>query len=155
MSTCASATGLTTHEIATHGTCRRRPWQRVEPERLRRLVVSLLLAMATILVSTGTARADEYRPPRQRCDAGVFCAWNTTEYRGDPYRFDLRGTNMEECVPLGDGFEVRSFVNRIDRPVTVYQDAHCSTVGDFSTYPGGTYVPKAPYVVRAIQIWTH
>lgn len=150
MSTCASVTELTTHE-----NCRHQTWWPAGSERARRLVTAILLALATVLVSTGTAQAEGRETSEPRCDAGVFCAWDRTDYRGQPHRFDLRGTNMEECVPLSSGFEAHSFVNRIDRPVTVYQDVHCSTVADFSTYPGGTYVPRSPYVVRAIQIWTH
>lgn len=149
MSTCAFVTESTREKRRT------RSWWNGGPERVRRLVTAIVLALPTILVSSGTVQAAERASPPPRCDVGVFCAWEQTDYKGQPHRFDLRGTSMEECVPLNSGFEARSFVNRIDRPVTVYQDAHCATVADFSTYPGGSHVPRAPYVVRAIQIWTH
>jgi hypothetical protein len=58
------------------------------------------------------------------------------------------------CFPLRGNREVRSFANRTDRDITVYQDEHCGTEADFTTYPGGgTFVPDAPFVVRAVQIW--
>jgi hypothetical protein len=38
--------------------------------------------------------------------------------------------------------------------VTVYQGRGCSTEGEFDTYPGGgTYVPEAPFVIRAVEVW--
>ncbi|MFC7613083.1 hypothetical protein ACFQV2_05050 [Actinokineospora soli] len=40
--------------------------------------------------------------------------------------------------------------------MTVYQSPECATEGEFDTYPGkGTYVPCAPFVVRAVQIWSY
>lgn len=125
--------------------------------RLLVLLTSSLVALLTILASSGVASAasrDDDSDERP-CDPGVFCTWADTDYTGQLRQFDLRTTNMEECVTLTGDVQVRSFVNRLGRPVTVYQDTHCGTTGDFSTYPGGTYVPEAPFVVRAIQIWTH
>lgn len=59
-----------------------------------------------------------------------------------------------ECVPLSEGFVGRSFANRMRRPVTVYQGRGCDTEGEFDTYPGGgTYVPEASFVVRAVVVW--
>jgi hypothetical protein len=88
------------------------------------------------------------------CETGEFCLWPEADYSGTVVRLDLRNTNPDECAPLPDGMSARSFTNRIDRHVTVYQDAACSTEGDFSTYPGPeTFVPRSPYVVRAVQIW--
>lgn len=69
-------------------------------------------------------------------------------------RFDLRSAATDVCVPLPDGVDGRSLVNRGDREVTVYQSRECDTVADFTTYPGGgTYVPESPFVVRAIEVW--
>ncbi len=60
--------------------------------------------------------------------------------------------NTGECVPLAG--QARAFANRMTRPVTVYQSQDCDTVGEFDTYPGGgTFVPVAPYVVRAVRVW--
>lgn len=93
-------------------------------------------------------------PSGPTCEQGEFCLWSDPEYAGTIERLDLRNTNPEECRPLPDGFEARAFANRIDRHVTVYQDRDCATEGDFSTFPGpGTFVPRSPYVVRAVQIW--
>ncbi|MFC4000251.1 peptidase inhibitor family I36 protein [Prauserella oleivorans] len=121
--------------------------------------VPRVLAIATLgaLCTTGIAQAEpssKPQPPEFACEKGEFCTWTGEFYSGQITRFDLRGTNPEECVPLPEGVDARSFGSRIERHVTVYQDRECSTEGDFSTYPGpGTFVPQAPYVVRAIQIW--
>ncbi|GAA3848645.1 peptidase inhibitor family I36 protein [Saccharothrix violaceirubra] len=86
------------------------------------------------------------------CERGEFCAWAAPAYRGTPDRFDLETANPGECVPLPH--DARSFANRLSREVTVHQSATCSTEADFTTYPGhGTYVPEAPFVVRALQVW--
>lgn len=105
-------------------------------------------AAATTQVEAGTPRGES------ACETGEFCVWPEAGYGGAIARLDLRNTNPEECRPLPDGMTARSFSNLIDRHVTVYQDAQCSTEADFSTYPGpGTFVPRSPYVVRAVQIW--
>ncbi|WP_216216110.1 peptidase inhibitor family I36 protein [Amycolatopsis aidingensis] len=120
----------------------------------------LVLAAVGLLAGSGVANATgeqrQERAPAEdpTCEQGEFCVWPEEFYDGAPTKFDLRNTNPEECVPLPDNIVARSFVNRIDRHVTVYQDRHCSTEGDFSTYPGGgTFVPRAQYLGRAIQIW--
>lgn len=128
------------------------------PALRSRLPRTLLLAAATLLCGTGTAMAEPAHAPTERpefaCQKGEFCTWSEEFYTGPHTRFDLRNVNPEECVPLPEGVEGHSFGNRIDRHVTVYQDRHCATEADFSTFPGpGTFVPRAPYVVRAIQIW--
>ncbi|SFP95875.1 Peptidase inhibitor family I36 [Amycolatopsis arida] len=105
-------------------------------------------------VSAAPAAPDPVTPPGFDCAPGEFCAWASELYAGTPARYDLRNTNPEECVPLSEGIAAKSFVNRIDRDVTVYQDEDCATEADFTTYPGGgTFVPQAPFLVRAIQIW--
>ncbi|GAA1218102.1 peptidase inhibitor family I36 protein [Prauserella alba] len=92
--------------------------------------------------------------PEFACNSGEFCAWQEEFYGGKLQRFDLRNTQTEQCVTLDDAMEAHSFVTRMERHVTVYQDSECATQADFSTYPGpGTFVPQAPYVVRAIQVW--
>ncbi|WP_167176251.1 peptidase inhibitor family I36 protein [Saccharomonospora amisosensis] len=118
-----------------------------------------VLVLTTLLLSGSTA-ANAVQPPNpspsaaHSCQKGEFCSWPEADYGGAITRFDLRNTNPEECVPFPDGFEANAFANRIDRHVTVYQDRECSTEADFSTYPGPeTFVPRSPYIVRAIQIW--
>lgn len=113
-----------------------------------------LLTSVALFLGSGAAQAEAPLPPAHSCDQGMFCTWSGEHYAGDLVPFELRTTNPEECVALPAGTEGLSFANRLDRHVTIYQDEHCATVGDFSTYPGGgTFVPQAPFVVRAIQIW--
>lgn len=126
--------------------------------RIRFLAGAFPLAVLMLLSSSTVANAATARhspePATQVCGIGEFCVWPEVDYGGAIARFDLRGTNPEECVPLHDELEARAFANRIDRHVTVYQDRECSTEADFSTYPGPeTFVPRSPYIVRAIQIW--
>lgn len=88
------------------------------------------------------------------CAVGELCLWTTETYSGTTQHYDLRTANPEDCIPLPEGFEGHSFVNRLTRDVTIYQSEECTTEGDFTTYPGGgTYVPQSPFVVRAIKIW--
>lgn len=127
-----------------------------------RIPRALALAALGLLCAGGVAQAapqpdahESAAPPGFSCDRGEFCAWSDGFYRGDIQRFDLRTANPGDCIALPAGFAGHSFANRIDhRYVSVYQDRNCGTEGDFSTYPGGgTFVPTAPYIVRAIQIW--
>ncbi|NYH79198.1 hypothetical protein FHR84_002532 [Actinopolyspora biskrensis] len=114
-----------------------------------------MLALTAVGLGAPAAAVPAPEQDEAQCESGVFCAWPEHQYGGSPHSADLRTTNMEECVPLSDGLEAHSFVNRLNRPVTVYQDAHCGTRGDFSTYPEGSFVPRSPFVVRAFKIWTH
>jgi hypothetical protein len=123
----------------------------------RTLVTALVLTTGA-LASSGTAVARQpARQPEQpapTCDRGEFCVWSGVDYSGDSHRLDLESANPRECIPLPNGFVARSFANRLNRDVSVYQGATCSTEAEFTTYPGkGTYVPDAPFVVRAIQVW--
>jgi hypothetical protein len=119
---------------------------------MRMLAIPVVIT-AWLLISATTATAQTDPQP---CERGEFCLWFAEDYQGDIVRITLENTNPNECVPLQDGFEARSFANRMKRPVTVYQGRDCSTEGEFDTYPGGgTYVPQAPYVVRGVQIWDH
>ncbi|MEV8440255.1 peptidase inhibitor family I36 protein [Actinosynnema sp. NPDC051121] len=116
----------------------------------RGLVTALTLTTGA-LASSGTAVAHQTAPT---CDRGEFCVWSGVDYTGGAHRLDLESANPRECIPLPDGFVARSFANRLNRDVSVYQGATCSTEAEFTTYPGkGTYVPDAPFVVRAIQVW--
>lgn len=121
--------------------------------RLRGLVVVALVGVG-LLVAVGSAGAEPDRRERTGCERGELCLWAREGYRGTVRRVSLETTNPGECVPLPEGFEARSLANRMSRDVTVYQGRQCSTEGEFDTYPGGgTYVPEAPYVIRAVQIW--
>ena len=124
-----------------------------------RLPKILLLASIGVFGMSSLAHASapaapEPEKPQVTCQKGEFCVWTEEHYGGDVERMDLRTVNPEECVPLLTDFTAYSFVNRMDRMVSVYQGEDCSTEGDFTTYPGGgTYVPQAPFTVRAIQVW--
>jgi hypothetical protein len=116
---------------------------------LLRATLVALLALSTVLGLSSLAAADP-----SPCDGGELCLWSEPTFGGPRAVITLSDSALEECVPVPDGVEGRSFVNRLSKPVTVYQDAECSTEGEFDTYPGrGTYVPDAPFVVRAVQIW--
>ncbi|GAA0261399.1 peptidase inhibitor family I36 protein [Saccharothrix mutabilis subsp. mutabilis] len=124
----------------------------------RSLLTTLVLTAAALASSgTASARQPETRvgqPESSTCDRGEFCAWPGTGYTGRPARLDLETANPGECIPLPDGLVARSFVNNLTRDTTVFQGATCSTEAEFTTYPGkGTYVPDAPFVVRAIEVW--
>ena len=116
--------------------------------RVRGVVVVGVVLMA-LFGGVGVAGAQERGG---KCERGEFCLWVWEGYRGVVHRVSLRDASPGECVGVPEG---RSFANRGGWEVTVYQDGRCSTEGEFDTYPGGgTFVPEAPYVVRAIQIWT-
>lgn len=131
-----------------------------------RSLLTTLVLTAAALVSSGTASAGQPetsagqpeasagQAETSACDRGEFCAWPGTGYTGRPARLDLETANPGECIPLPDGLVARSFVNNLTRDTTVFQGATCSTEAEFTTYPGkGTYVPDAPFVVRAIEVW--
>lgn len=88
------------------------------------------------------------------CDAGSFCAWSGADYTGKAVRLNLETATPNQCVTLPDKLVAKSLANLMTRDVAVYEAATCSTEAEFTTYPkGGTYVPDAPFVVRAIQVW--
>ncbi|MFD9893530.1 peptidase inhibitor family I36 protein [Amycolatopsis sp. NPDC059027] len=121
-----------------------------------RLPRVLLLATVGLLAGAGIAQAapTASAPPAPVCKKGELCLWSQEHYSGNAQRFDLRTANPEECIPLPADLEGHSFVNQLSRDVTVYQSKECTTEGDFITYPGGgTYVPEAPFVVRAVKVW--
>ncbi|WAL64171.1 peptidase inhibitor family I36 protein [Amycolatopsis cynarae] len=113
----------------------------------------LVLAVIGILAGGGVAEAAGPGMPVD-CHQGEFCVWAEESFGAQVERLDLRTANPEECVLLPGELAGKSFVNLMDREVTVYQDSECSTEGDFTTYPGqGTFVPRAPFLVRAVTIW--
>ena len=114
----------------------------------RAVFTALLLASATVFAAPAA-----YADGGPKCDQGEVCAWAKEQYAGTAVRHNLETANPGECIPL-NGLVARSFANRLTKDVTVYQGETCSTEAEFTTYPkGGTYVPIAPFVVRAIQIW--
>ena len=119
--------------------------------RIRAVVIALLAvltALAGATVATASASGSA------ACDRGELCLWSQVDHGGEPLRRTLTDTTVGECVPLPVDLDARSFANLLSRQVTVYQSRECATEGEFDTYPGGgTYVPDAPYVVRAFQIW--
>ncbi|OQO89446.1 peptidase inhibitor I36 [Saccharomonospora piscinae] len=122
------------------------------------LLAGLTLVLAPTAATAATAAESspgEVRSSGQHaCERGEFCLWSEQDYGGTLVRLDLRNTNPEQCREVPDGVEGRAFGNLLNRHVTVYQDGDCATEGDFSTYPGpGTFVPRSPYVVRAVKIW--
>lgn len=116
-----------------------------------KLSTAVLLALATLPATGGFAHAVEENP----CQEGTFCAWGEAQFRGKQHMTNPRDAKLETCLPMPEGLEATSFVNRTGHPVTVYQDPTCSSEADFSTYPSETFVPDSPYVARAIKIWTH
>lgn len=116
-----------------------------------RTTAAVLLAIAAIPAGSALAQASE----QVQCRPGSFCAWGEHEFRGQAHQASTDNTKLETCVSLPEGLEASSFVNRTGHPVTVYQDPNCDSHADFSTYPSETHVPDAPYVARAIKIWTH
>ncbi|MGW5054180.1 peptidase inhibitor family I36 protein [Actinokineospora sp. NPDC004072] len=114
---------------------------------MRAFALAVLSVVALASLTTPASAAVD-------CSRGELCLWSDTSFRGTMIRLTLADTNLAECVPIG--VMAHSFINRLNRPVSVYQSLECATEGEFDTYPGGgTYVPSAPFVVRGVQIWSH
>lgn len=106
------------------------------------------------LLPTARTAAAEAGPTDAKCDAGSFCAWGGANFTGKAVRLNLETAGPNQCVPLPDNLVAKSLVNAMTKDVSVYEGVHCSTEAEFTTYPkGGVYVPNAPFVVRAIQVW--
>ncbi|RZS44254.1 peptidase inhibitor family I36 [Herbihabitans rhizosphaerae] len=126
-------------------------------------VAAVVAAMAAGTIGVGaTAQAGTIAAPPAPadptvygCDRGLFCLWPGEQYRGPIHTIDPNIATAGECVPLPEGVDARSFVNRTEKHITVYQARNCDTEEDFSTYPGGgTFVPQAPFTVRGVQVWS-
>ena len=117
------------------------------------LVRTALLAASMVIITATPAGA--VSEASSACDAGSFCAWAGENYAGKVARLSLETvTATSTCIPLPDKLVAKSLANLMTRDVSVYEGATCSTEAEFTTYPkGGTYVPNAPFVVRAIQVW--
>lgn len=116
-----------------------------------------IFAVLGLLGGAGVAQADPTPPggrPEFACEQGEFCTWKGEFYSETMQRLDLRMVSPGDCLALPDNTEGRSFANRLDREVTVYQDGDCGAEGDFVTYPGhDTFAPRSPFAVRSIEIW--
>ncbi|WP_249124428.1 peptidase inhibitor family I36 protein [Saccharopolyspora erythraea] len=113
----------------------------------------MALASATAAHATSTAGPATIEP--HACPADSFCAWPSSDFQGAAHQTEVSAVPLGRCVALPQDFEATSFANNTGRPVTVYQDGFCSTEADFRTYPTGSFVPRSPYVARAIQVWSH
>ncbi|WP_043264192.1 peptidase inhibitor family I36 protein [Streptomyces sp. CT34] len=88
------------------------------------------------------------------CSAGQLCLWPKADFGGKRQSYELSDTEIETCVPLPKGVTAAALANRTGHPVTAYQSAECAETGEFDTYPGGgSWVPRAPYQVRAFKVW--
>ncbi|MFB6839259.1 peptidase inhibitor family I36 protein [Streptomyces sp. NPDC056361] len=88
------------------------------------------------------------------CGPGRLCLWSKPDFKGRAQTHELATTDIDSCIALPAGTSAQSLANRTGRPVTTYQSAECAEAGEFETYPGrGTWVPQAPYEVRAFKIW--
>ncbi|MGW1679850.1 peptidase inhibitor family I36 protein [Saccharopolyspora sp. NPDC002376] len=120
-----------------------------------RVVLAALLAITAGLLGANHAQAST--TPENPCPEGNFCVWNEENHAGQRHDISVNDSTfaMEQCVPLAQEGEALSFVNNTGHHVTVYQDQHCDTEGDFATYPPGSQAPKSTYVPRAIKVWSH
>ena len=125
------------------------------PRSPRRITSTLLLTAAMFALLAPSAESANGPQQQNPCQRGAFCAWTENDYRGPDHRTEGNDAALERCLALPPGLEASSFTNQTGRPVTVYQDPDCSTNADFQTYPDGAFAPRAPYVARAITIWTH
>lgn len=120
----------------------------------------VIIGMSTALTvpfTSDVAFAGTQPPqPKQPCQTGQFCYWTGPDYRGEPQVLDLSDAATSTCIPLPNSAEARAFINSRADEITLYESGHCSSEGDFRTYPGtGTQVPSSPFVVRAVEIWNH
>lgn len=123
----------------------------------RRRSAIVLSACCTVAFAASAfaspAAATPRTPVTPDCPAGKFCYWPDGNYLGKPQLLNLENAGTSVCIPLPHQAEARSFVNNRAKEITLYEGGHCSTEGDFRTYPADTYVPEAPYLVRAVEIW--
>jgi hypothetical protein len=120
---------------------------------MMKLVQRALFTLLLVIAAAFGMVVPAFAGAGPQCDRGEFCAWAEENYVGASRRHNLETANPGECVVL-TGLVAKSLVNRLTKDVTVYQGETCSTEAEFTTYPkGGTYVPDAPFVIRAIQVW--
>jgi len=131
---------------------------RTRPNRARLRCVGALALAASVLTAVAGPSVSAVPAAESAvgaCAPGQICFWAAPAFTDGPAAvFELATADVESCVSLPEGVDARSFANRMDRYVTMYQSRECATEGDFGTYPGdGVFVPEVPYVVRAFQIW--
>ncbi|MCF3964198.1 peptidase inhibitor family I36 protein [Streptomyces fuscigenes] len=125
---------------------------------MRRVTTTAAALLAAVLPFAAAAPAGAAPAPLRggECAAGELCLWAQEDFGGGRSTYELTGAGIEDCVALPAGRSALSLANRLGRPVTAYQSAECAETGEFETYPGhGTWVPRAPYRVRAFKIWEH
>ncbi|WP_156722531.1 peptidase inhibitor family I36 protein [Streptomyces apocyni] len=128
---------------------------------LRTAALGTALAAAVLTAAPAAGAATPTPTPTSTaalgaCGPGELCLWERPDFGGDRQVHELAGTDIESCVALPEGSSAQALANRTGRPVTTYQSAVCAETGEFETYPGsGTWVPKAPYRVRAFKIWEY
>jgi hypothetical protein len=130
---------------------------RTAPRAVAVLVAAATAALAAAPGPAGAATAPAAALPRLgTCTAGELCLWTRDDFAGERTTYELTGTGTDDCVALRDGVTALSLANRLGRPVTAYQSQECAETGEFETYPGtGTWVPDAPYRIRAFKVWEH
>ncbi|GHG41830.1 peptidase inhibitor family I36 protein [Streptomyces hydrogenans] len=134
---------------------------------------TVLTGLAALLLATLPATAAAAAPPAPAaptapavltapaavaalgaCGPGRLCLWPKPDFKGRPWTYELATTDLDSCVALPAGGSAQSLAVRTGRPVTTYQSAECAETGEFETYPGrGTWIPQAPYEVRAFKLW--
>lgn len=129
----------------------------------RRVIVLLTGALASLaMVTLGTPWVAATIPPhsahasslpREDCQEGELCLWQRAAFQGERRTHVPARTDIDDCTPLARGTEAVAFANLTGLPVTVYESGTCDTTDDFRTYPSGSWVPEAPYDVRAFTIW--
>ena len=117
------------------------------------VALAALTALALTLPGLAAPRAAAAGPALGECGAGQLCFWEGAGFQGARQVYELATTDLESCVPLPEGTRAGSFANRMGRPVTVYQSAHCDTTGEFTTHPSGSWTPEGAYAVRAFTVW--
>ncbi|MEU0394824.1 peptidase inhibitor family I36 protein [Streptomyces sp. NPDC006208] len=122
---------------------------------MRTTVLAAALAATALLAFAAASPAASAAPPRLgACAAGQLCLWAKPDFRGARQVHELSGLDIDSCIALPAGTTAQALANRLGRPVTAYQSQECAETGEFETYPGGgTWVPQAPYQVRAFKVW--
>ncbi|OPF76815.1 hypothetical protein VT50_0222730 [Streptomyces antioxidans] len=122
---------------------------------MRKIITAVVSALAlTATLAPAAAAARSAAPPRLgNCATGQLCLWRSGGFTGARQTRELADVDIESCVPLASGATAASLANRTGRPVTAYQSGECAETAEFHTYPSGTWVPEAPYQVRAFKIW--
>ncbi|MFE1268458.1 peptidase inhibitor family I36 protein [Streptomyces sp. NPDC058758] len=122
------------------------------------LLAALPATAAPAAPAAGTAQAPAAAPAAGTalgaCGPGRLCLWPKPDFKGRAWTYELATTDLDSCVALPAGGSAQSLAVRTGQPVTTYQSAECAETGEFETYPGrGTWIPQAPYEIRAFKLW--